>query len=373
MKLVLNLSVLAIMLAQPTMGRPGYLSNTAHSQYASTGETLFNPLAQAGGGDTPGLARGMHATGPGCAVPPPVVELQALRHTIDNTSAADEAVQRQASSIVARPLYALASAVNAQTNLFLASGRRNTAAAQCAMDILDAWARANALSGDFNDPGLAIRRWVVNAVAIDFLAVEAAPGIDPAQRTRVATWLDGQGQAIIATLGDYQNNHRNWAAAAVAATAIASNDRQMFGWAVDRAREGLMEVAPDGTLPLEMRRQKLAMNYNVFALEPLVQVAGLAKANGIDLYGVNQGALGRLVRMVVDNIGNPQQIQRMTGLQQNFPGATPDTLSWAEQYFADTGDCTVAPLLRANRPVSKGYLGGNTTLLYGKSLVGCKG
>jgi len=47
-------------------------------------------------------------------------------------------------------------------------------------------------------------------------------------------------------------------------------------------KDGIDEIAADGTLPLEMGRGQRALHYHLFALAPLVTMAELAAANGED-------------------------------------------------------------------------------------------
>jgi poly(beta-D-mannuronate) lyase len=312
------------------------------------------------------VARG--PAGPACPTVPVVRDMQGVGFYTDKAATQIDAAKRDQSKAAARPIYLLENQVASQTARYLQSGRTDGAAASCAMSILDSWAKGGGFTGTSNEQGRGDRRWAINATAVNFLAVETSPAIDPAARQRVANWLDQQGQAIIATIGKNTNNHLYWAAAAVAATSIAANDQRSFDWAIRMTRQGLSEIGPDGKLPQEMQRQQLAQNYHVFALEPLVQVAGFAKANGVDLYSENDGALGRLVKLVVRGFKDPSAF----GGPQEFPGATPDTLSWAEQYFADTGDCAVGQLLSQHRPANKAYLGGNVSLLYGEPLGQCR-
>jgi poly(beta-D-mannuronate) lyase len=329
---------------------------------------LVNPLADA--------ARGAPAASPtrappGCPDVPPIAGLSGIYYYTDKAATAIDHDKQQADRDATRPLNNFGSQTAVQAERYLASHGTDRAAARCGMAIMDRWARANALTGTFNGMGLNHRRWTINGVAVDFLAIENAPGVDPAARARVAAWLGQQGRAIIAAFPpNILNNHLYWTAAAVSATAIAGDDRASFGWAIEAVRRGLAQIDRNGALPQELGRGNLAMHYQVFALEPLVQVAGFAKANGIDLYTANDGALGRLVALVLRNLDDQSGIAALAGTPQTFREDRKDVLSWAEQYFSDTGDCAVGRVLARSRPVGKAYLGGNTTLIHGRASLG---
>jgi poly(beta-D-mannuronate) lyase len=175
-------------------------------------------------------------------------------------------------------------------------------------------------------------------------------------------------------MGPLNNNHLYWGAAAVAATSIASGDKASLDWAIAAARRGLDSVGADGSLPSEMRRGPRALNYHAFALEPLVQIAGFAKANGIDLYSENDHALARLVAFVVRNLDDQTQVTKLAGGEaQILDAPRTDMLSWMEQYYANTGDCDIGRRIGATSGLSKAYLGGDTHLLYGgRSVDNCR-
>lgn len=331
---------------------------------------LVNPLANAarsapgGGGGGPRFVP--------CKDVPPVTSVLGVHYYTNSASSEIDPQLLAANKAAVLPLNMLISQVTHQTESYLASRGADMDAARCVISTLDSWASANALSGDFNLQSAGSRQWAINAAAIDYLAVSSAPGVSPAAKARIGGWFDKQAHAMSSAMGDKSNNLLYWAAAAVAAASVAANDQQGLNWAINAARTGIAQIGPDGSLPQEIRRQKLAMHYHVFALEPLVEVAGLAKANGVDLYAENNHAISRLAKLVVSNMDDQSKISQLAGMPQVFAEKRQDVMSWAEQYFADTHDCTVAHALSNARPVNKGYIGGNTTLLYGQSLATCR-
>ena len=75
-----------------------------------------------------------------------------------------------------------------------------------------------------------------------------------------------------------------WAGLAVAAQGIAGNDVNAFLWGIETYRRGVDAIQPDGSLTAEMNRAAMAVHYQLYALGPLVMLAELAAANGLDLY-----------------------------------------------------------------------------------------
>ena len=97
---------------------------------------------------------------------------------------------------------------------------------------------------------------------------------------------------------DSDNKHVYWAGLAIAAAGIANDDRKLFGWGVDAYRQGVSYIQPDGTLPLEMERGQMALDYHLYALAPLIMLAEFGERNGLKLlYGaewLNYTMLGGL-------------------------------------------------------------------------------
>jgi poly(beta-D-mannuronate) lyase len=109
---------------------------------------------------------------------------------------------------------------------------------------------------------------------------------------------------------DNENNHIYWAGLAVAAAAIANNDHDAGQWAIYTYRMGLANIQADGTLNAEMNRAQMALHYHLYALAPLIMMAELGEANGIDLYSENGGALHRLVKFCVAGLEDPAILQK---------------------------------------------------------------
>ena len=57
-----------------------------------------------------------------------------------------------------------------------------------------------------------------------------------------------------------------------------------FDWAMAAYDNGVNQIRPDGTLPLEMARGRRAFHYHLYALAPLVLLAEFGEANQLDLY-----------------------------------------------------------------------------------------
>ena len=247
-------------------------------------------------------------------------------------------------------------------------------AARCALGWLDSWARAEAMLGRVTNQGGYERTWTLAGVAQAYLRLREAPGLDSAAKAQVEQWFARLAQDVrtyydrraTSRRTDIRNNHLYWAALAVAASAIAVKDRELFTWAVEQYRFALTQIGADGTLPLEVARQGKALHYHVFAVMPLVMMAELGAANGLDLYGEHDGALRRLVGRAVEGLHDPSHFERLTVTTQDLVGSLSGWhVAWAEIWYARFRDPTVLDLLRRYRPSRNAWLGGDATLAFG--------
>lgn len=243
--------------------------------------------------------------------------------------------------------------------------------AACGLAFMDAWASPGAMLGTLNDNGQHQRKWVLAGASLAFLKLRQTPQLDPAAVERVAAWLGRLSQASAAFYGavrpETYNNHIWWWALATGATAVVGDDVPAFARAVALYRTALDTITPDGTLPAEMARGGRALIYHVTSLVPLVMLAELGAANGLDLYGERDGALHRLAARVRDGLADPAWFAARTGVPQDMgEGSTLAwTLTWAEPWYARFPDPALARLFVPFRPIFAPWLGGSPTHDFG--------
>jgi poly(beta-D-mannuronate) lyase len=285
-----------------------------------------------------------------------------------------EAVERYRADT--RPVDAFEDAVARLGDAYLRTVPRSPALAECLARWLDAWASAGALAGAATPQGGYVRKWALAVAALQYAVLADAPEVGADRRRRIEGWLRDVGDLVAlsyaaATGTSGRNNHLNWAVLAAMAAAAASDDRVLFDWAADRADAALAEIAPDGSLPLELARASLAGHYHRFALEPLVVAAEIAAANGLDLAAARGGALHRLARFVHAAQRDPAPLSRLAGVEQAGMGAgavRPWMLAWAEPYAArhPASADLLADLAAARAsPLYRRQLGGDMTLRFG--------
>jgi poly(beta-D-mannuronate) lyase len=272
------------------------------------------------------------------------------------------------------PLAALASGIARMGDRYLGASPRNPAVAACMAGWLDRWAGEGAMLGRVTMQGIYERKWTLATLALNYALLADAPEIDAATRERIEGWLR---DLAWATVPDYarkpfadQNNHLNWAALAVLAAAVATDDAALFDWGIAATRGALAVVAADGSLPRELARRSKALHYHRFALEPLVLADALAAANGIELSEQSGDALARLAAFTRDGFENPESVAKRAGVAQEGVGSelvSPSSYAWAEIYLARHEDEKLAAAVDRvrGRALASTWLGGNLTLRFG--------
>jgi poly(beta-D-mannuronate) lyase len=230
--------------------------------------------------------------------------------------------------------------VGLAADAYLAKGSR--AAAECVYSLLDAAAKADAWAGAMpHNQGVYDQNWMLSGTAIPYLKVRNSGVGTAEQRAEIQKWFlhvatqvrDYFDDKHFHPNSDAWNNHEYWAGLAIAASGIARNDKNAFKWGMATYSQGLDSIEPDGSLPAEMDRAGMALHYQIYALGPLVMLAELGEANGIDMYGARKGAIHRLVNFDVASMKDSEIIVKRTGVAQNVSlPYTGQEIGWAVPY-----------------------------------------
>ncbi|WP_412474934.1 alginate lyase family protein (plasmid) [Rhizobium sp. WW22] len=239
----------------------------------------------------------------------------------------------------------------------------------CVVALLDTWARANALMGPINGyQGYFERSWAGTDFALALLRLfpqskSAAPAVSPA----ISKWL-----IEIATstrdadaINHLHNNLVYWASLDLTAIGTLTKQPDLVDAGIARAREGINDIQPNGTLERELNRGDRALHYHNFALIPLVFTAELAQARHVDLYAENNGAIRRLANLVIEAVLDPSSFSAYSSTPQHFfPWTFAGDLAWMEPYQARFHDPQLMALIAQRRPFINPRLGGNVTVAW---------
>lgn len=348
-----------------------------HSAAWATAVTMRSPFA------IPVAPQGQKKAGEGknrCKAPPkPVLTLAttSMYNQNDPTRSQKDKDANARYQKMIGPVREYAQEVTKHANNYVRSGAKTTAFAECTIDWLYGWAREGALT-DLRTPQAVFNvGQLLAGFAMAYLEVRDNPHLDRQKKAMIEAWLnDLAGRVRQSITNDYVEgknsafaNHRYWAGYGVGAAGVAVNNPDHFMWGIDSARIGLREVQPDGSLPRELRRASRARDYHVFSVAPLVMMAELGYANGINLYAEQDHALHRLIRLVLSANKDPSYFEKATGKEQEpYPdgddGIPSSRLGWLEPYHARFPSALSEEILEDKRSVASTALGGNTTLLY---------
>jgi len=261
--------------------------------------------------------------------------------------------------------------ITAGMNQYVATGSH--AEAQCALDQLDTWAKANALT-DYdphdkdNTQSWYQAEWTLCAAGVTMSVLVNDAALDIAEQKHVAQWLDGAAHKLISyeKPGELGNNHHYWRALAAISIGVVGSDDALFQYGVSVFKQAIGQLDKNGAFPLEMDRHERATHYQGFALQPLVVIAEFATRQGIDLYAytTNGHTLRDAIIFFGHAIDDPSIIKQYTPDEQ-LKGFGSDDFATYTFYTARFGDAGLPASIvdGLKRPVMATRIGGNTTVL----------
>jgi len=329
--------------------------------------TLASPFALTDRADRPVATKAAPCPAPPAPVP---LDVEGFYKPGTGSSEVDpQAMKRYRKATAAIAAYE--NGITRMSDAYLAAKTRDPARAGCVLDWLYAWAAKGAMLKATSHQGEFVRKWGLAPVAASYIKIRHAPSLDPARRAAVTAWIARWAGIVRDDYDSHperssrRNNHLYWATLGVMWAGVALDDRALFDWSVAKYRLALRQIAPDGTLPLELARRSKARHYHLFALTPLVFIAETAARNGVDLYRADGDALRRLVARVVASLDDPSYFEKSTGVKQQWVGKLDGgKLTWMEPYYARFGDARLKSWLDRFRPLKNRRTGGNATLLY---------
>jgi len=281
----------------------------------------------------------------------------------DPTHSIIDPVRQAAYNASANPVKFAGQAIVKSADDFRTTGSR--AAAACTMTRVLTMAREKSLTGHMSSSqAYYVQGWVAGAIAIAYLKVREASNVTPEQATLIGNWLHSIGQQTRDyydqhTKSGKGNNHLYWAGVQLAATGVAANNRSDYDWGLATYDNGVNQIQPDGSLPLEMARGARALHYHLYAIAPLVLLAEFGEANHQDFYAHNHSAIHRLIKFSIDGVADPAPFAKATGVQQEaVKRPSGDQIGWAPPSARRFPDPTLSKYI-ANAPsLSVYHLGG---------------
>lgn len=251
---------------------------------------------------------------------------------------------------------------------------------RCVVDSIYAWAKADALK-DMRTPNAKLSVPArIGGLAILFAeSRDQVPGLHDRERI-VENWLKKRADEIVyffeneATKGSARNNLRAWASMAVGEVGVLNRDRGLVEWSILSNNNMISNASADGSLPLEMNRQRYALHYQLHAMAPLVtSVARLCEA-GYGKGGADLNKLMTMARFSVAAVKDPKIVQKINGKSQTVKAGLKNNIpaiAWLEPYVSLTNDLDLQKEFASLRPLSNSKLGGNLTTLYQGQRISC--
>ena len=202
----------------------------------------------------------------------------------------------------------------------------------CAATYVLQWARAGALTMPETDDANRTLARLTADLAVVVLRLDTAGYLDGVDRTTVNLWLT----TLATTVRHYfdndagpisrQNNHRYWAALALAGVGKQTANHDDVAWAVASYAVGVCQVTTDGFLPLELSRRTQARNYHLYAYEALHAVQQLLPDETARVAIECREGLQRLAHTVT-RVDSGSLFQSITGVAQAEMARRPDLVS----------------------------------------------
>lgn len=195
--------------------------------------------------------------------------------------------------------------------------------AECAMRVLRQWARSHALI-DATTPDAKLTRARVLAEISGLVAAWGVAG-DLDRQKPITDWLNIMANDTMVFFDveagprSARNNHRYWAALALATVGSLTGDQNKIDWARQSYRIGVCQVTEDGILPLEMQRGALARNYHLYAFRPLAGTFVTFRKIGQPLDDICAGSLDRLAKAALHGVDDATLFEAATMKQQTKP------------------------------------------------------
>ena len=257
------------------------------------------------------------------------------------------------------------------SNNYIKGRAQNSAYAACVLEWLHQAAKNGSYTGKVNAGGLATRQWGLATVASAYIQIQKDPFLDQRRKKVVEAWLKTLADQLVKAYPNNtakksrHNNHLYWASWAVTATSVALDDSDLFRWGIHQFKLAMLQVNPDGTLPLELAREGKALHYHLFAITPLVMIAETAARNGVNLYDFRQGFFHRLIKRSLMALEDPTYFESVAlAPQLSGEDVAQSQLTWVEPYNKRHPSSIGKRWIKKLSPFTMRRVGGSTTTLY---------
>ena len=239
------------------------------------------------------------------------------------------------------------------------------AAASCVLDHLFYWAQNDAFivenecheGGDHWKHGYDRSNFINGILTIPYLQIRSASTLDETKKSLVLSWFESlylcsrtraEGMLLDAEENGFGPHNQVYPALlAVATIAIALDQPGEFNWAIEKYQHSIGTISADGTSANELaHKMGWALHYHTLIVNFSVHLSLLGEINGVTGL-MDDPALVRLTKRVLDSYDDPAYLEELTGFDQTQnPLTTPWNLSWVEHLRRYSDDPRVAKLTK---------------------------
>jgi poly(beta-D-mannuronate) lyase len=291
-----------------------------------------------------------YACGPVLAIAPGIGVIDSDYRPTGDVPTPSDSVYAASSKAVAD----LSARVARAADAFQSTGNRE--AAVCVGTLLASAADEHSMAGwMFSDAAVFEQSKGLRAVAIAYLKVRNSGVLAPGENGLILAWLHDIASQEIRF---YDNagcrdgacdmfNHRAASGAfAVAAAAIATNDRGMFHWSEHKGRSIIDHIGPDGFLEKDFV-WRWTLSFHLESAAALTQLAEFSELNGDPMFAYDNGALHRLIHTATNGIVDPGHFVLATHVRQQMPRTLEGwEIGWATIYVRRFPDPLISSLLK---------------------------
>ena len=255
---------------------------------------------------------------------------------------------------------------------------RGIVAADCVLDQILPWAKADALSDlQTETAGISVPGRLAG-IAYAYANALPVASDDPERRDVIEGWLRSRADDTMeffetkAPKRAASNNLRAWAGMAVTRVGLTLDDGKMRDWGAETVRMIVCSANSDGSLPREMERGRLALHYHIHALGPLVVTSALLHTPERDLFAECDNALPRAVDFMLAALKDPELVEKHADAVQSFSDPKPEVvegfeLAWALPFLQFVENDELAELVKPFDLLANSKMGGDLSLLWDKT------
>ncbi|WP_340117839.1 alginate lyase family protein [Pelagibius sp. 7325] len=255
---------------------------------------------------------------------------------------------------------------------WVASGDRYYA--DCLLDILESWAKKDALYEFDFDPSRP-QAWygiesMIFSAALALSTVTGQVEIDPQRRKLINDWLVRTAKKHFDTPASNPsccNNHYYRRALYMTAVGVVADNDAMFRTGLRSVHSALDDIGEDGALQLAMRRGWRAIHYQNYSLLYLTMTMQIAYRQGYDLFSLRDHGRGfqRAVAFLLRSLQNPYAIDTLPPGDQDMSFTNDNQyFAWMEIWLTHFDNPPMERLAEVYRPMFNRGAGGYLTLYF---------